>query len=66
MKTIEQMLDSACRNDYGHEDVTPGTDMAGRLTCTEHAKKEMVKRGYLKKVGTGLVLTKHGYLNGRG
>jgi len=61
MKTIEQMLEDACRNSYGYFDVSPGTDMARRLNVTESAIKTMVKRGYLRKVGTGLVLTKAGY-----
>jgi hypothetical protein len=61
-KTIEDMLKSACRNDYGCIDVTPGTDIAWRLAhLTDHARREMVKRGYLRQVGSGLVLTPMGY-----
>jgi len=61
MKTIEQILKDACRNSYGYFDVSPGTDMARRLNVTESAIKTMIKRGYIKKVGIGLVLTKKGY-----
>jgi len=61
-KTIEEMLNEVGRNDYGYYDVSPGTDMARRLmNCTESAIKTMIRRGYLKKVGSGLVLTKLGY-----
>jgi len=60
-KTIEQMLNDAMKNSYGHIDATPGTDMYSRLTeLTDNARREMVKRGYLKKVGSGLVLTQLG------
>jgi len=61
MKTIEKMLNDAGKNSYGYFDATPGTDMKRRLNCTENAIKTMVKRGYIKKVGTGLVLTSKGY-----
>jgi len=60
-KTIETILDNAGRNHYGYYDVSPGTDMARRLNCSESAIKTMIRRGYLKKVGSGLVLTNAGY-----
>ena len=61
-KTIEKMLDEAMRNNYGYVECSPGTDMACRLLCcTESAIKTMQRRGYLKKVGSGLVLTQKGY-----
>ena len=59
--TIEQMLRTACENSHGYFDATPGTDVAGGLDCTESAIKTMLRRGYLKKVGSGLVLTHAGY-----
>ena len=61
MKTIETTLNQAGRNSYGFYEVSPGTDMTRRLLCTENAIRTMVKRGYLKKVGSGLVLTMAGY-----
>ena len=62
MKTVEKMLNEAGRNNYGFYEVTPGTDMARRLShLTENAIKTMIKRGYIKKVGSGLVLTQDGY-----
>jgi len=61
-QTIEQMLDRASRNNYGYYEVSPGTDMCSRLYhCTESAIKTMIRRGYLEKVGSGLVLTRKGY-----
>jgi len=61
-KTIEQMLNESMRNSYGYVETTPGTDMYSRLAhLTDNARREMVKRGYLRKVGSGLVLTKSGY-----
>jgi hypothetical protein len=55
-------LYEACKNHYGYFDVTPGTDIAQRL---QHLATATINRyiasGWIKKVGTGLVLTQKGY-----
>ncbi len=61
-KTIEQMLCNAMKNRFGSFDVAPGDDIYSRLShLTPHARQEMIRRGYVKKVGSGLVLTLEGY-----
>jgi hypothetical protein len=58
-KTI---LRKACEDSRGQFDVRPGTDIAHRLIgATESTIARYVRKGWLKKVGSGLVLTKAGY-----
>jgi len=55
-------LQTACRNHYGYIDVTPGTDIAHRLTHVSPATiRRYIQKGWLKHIGTGLVLTQAGY-----
>jgi hypothetical protein len=55
-------LSKVSKNNYGYLDVSPGTDMAGRLIGISHSTiKRYLKKGWLKKVGSGLILTKSGY-----
>ena len=55
-------LQKAGRNRYGFVDVNPGTDMARRLMhVSESTKRRYIRLGWIKKVGTGLVLTMTGY-----
>ena len=52
----------SCENSYGFLDATPGTDVAGRLGhVSESTIKRYIAKGWLKKVGSGLVLTHDGH-----
>lgn len=63
MKT-KTKLRLACENSYGYFDATPGTDLASRLyNVSESTIRRYIRRGWLKKVGSGLVLTQAGYKN---
>jgi len=59
----KKALRMAAENPYGFIDATPGTDMARRFIgiASESTIKKYLRLGYLKKVGSGLVLTKAGY-----
>lgn len=54
-------LRRACRNNYGFVDCTPGTDIARRLNASDSTIRRYIKRGWLKRVGIGLILTRDGY-----
>lgn len=55
------LLRKACENAYGYLDATPGTDLARRLNASETTIKKYIRAGWIRKVGTGLVLTQDGY-----
>ena len=58
----KSLLRRACENNYGFLDVTPGTDIAGRLGhVSESSITKYIKNGWVKKIGSGLVLTHDGY-----
>lgn len=58
----QTLLSQACRNSYGYWEVTPGTDLARQLgSVSESTIRRYVAYGWLKQIGTGLVLTKRGY-----
>lgn len=58
----QDFLQRACRNNHGHVDAYPGTDMSGRLTHVSGSTiKRYIKQGWLKRVGSDLVLTRAGY-----
>jgi len=57
METIEEMLNAAIKN------AIPGDIMNDKLReFTDNAIKTMIRRGYIKRCGDMLVLTKKGYL----
>ena len=61
-KQRRDYLQRAARNNYGYVDVTPGTDMANRLShVSESTIRKYIREGWLRKVGSGLVLTRNGY-----
>jgi len=65
MKTKKTKLQTAARNNYGYIDVTPGTDMTGRFgSISESTINKYIRLGWIKRVGSGLVLTKMGYREG--
>ena len=51
----------ACQNNYGFFDASVGTDLSRRLCASPSTIRDYIKRGWLKPVGSGLVLTKKGY-----
>ncbi len=61
MKTT--LLRQAFVNDFGYFDVTPGTDITKRLSflASESTIQRYISKGWIKQVGSGLVLTQEGY-----
>ena len=55
-------LRRACENSYGSFEAMPGTDLASALShVSESTIRRYIRNGWIKKVGTGLVLTRDGY-----
>ena len=58
----KSILRQACENSYGYFEATPGTDLAYNLSSASKSTiKRYIANGWLKKVGSGLVLTREGY-----
>ncbi len=53
----------ACENSYGHLDISPGTDICHRLVAfaSESTINRYIRRGFIRLVGSGLILTRKGY-----
>lgn len=63
-REMKTKLYRACRNNYGFVDATPGTDMTSRLAhVSERTIRRYIKSGWLKQVGSGLILTHDGYMS---
>ena len=62
MKT-KTLLRRACENDFGYFDATPGADIATELgyLASESTIKRYITEGWIKQIGSGLVLTQDGY-----
>ena len=54
-------LSQAAYDTRGQLAVSPGTDMGSRLDASESTIRGYVSDGYLKRAGSGLILTKKGY-----
>ena len=58
----KSILRQACENSYGYFEATPGSDLARNLSnASESTIKRYIAKGWLKKVGSGLVLTREGH-----
>ena len=53
----------ACENSYGYLDVSVGEDIAHRLVAfaSESTIDRYIRQGYIRPVGSGLILTRKGY-----
>jgi len=54
-------LYTACLNNHGFFDVAVGTDMTNRLSVSSSTINRWLNQGWLKRIGSRLVLTKKGY-----
>jgi hypothetical protein len=61
MRTKRDWIREACLNNYGYFDASVGTDIATRLyelNTPKNAITAYLRVGWLRRVGTGLLLTK--------